>query len=161
MATEARKPPGAPAETGTRTYSIGEAADILGISIQSLRLYERLGLIVPLRRSSRHRRYTESDIERVRCLRRALDRTQVTLDSIVTVFSRLRCWEIMGCTAEERENCPAFHNAEAPCWISSGKDWACRSEKCHDCPVYRSIGNAPVLHTSALQETFAPLRTQS
>lgn len=150
MATEARKAPAGLAEAGTRTYSIGEAADILGISIQSLRLYERLGLIVPLRRSSRHRRYTELDIERVRCLRRALDRTQVTLDSIVTLFSRLRCWEIMGCAAEKRENCPAFHNPGAPCWISSGKDWACRSEKCHDCPVYRSIGNAPVLRASVL-----------
>lgn len=46
------------------TYSIAEAADRLGISTDTLRYYERDGLmlVAPGRASSGHRRYTDDDL---------------------------------------------------------------------------------------------------
>lgn len=47
-----------------RTYSIAEAARRLGLTTDTLRYYERDGLMVvtPGRASSGHRRYTEADL---------------------------------------------------------------------------------------------------
>jgi DNA-binding transcriptional MerR regulator len=48
----------------TTTYSIAEAADRVGLSADTLRYYERDGLLVesPGRAPSGHRRYTEKDL---------------------------------------------------------------------------------------------------
>ena len=48
----------------TTTYSIAEAAERLGLSADTLRYYERDGLLVesPGRAPSGHRRYTENDL---------------------------------------------------------------------------------------------------
>ena len=46
-----------------KTYIISEVAEFTGISIDTLRYYERIGLIHRVDRlSNTHRRYTESDI---------------------------------------------------------------------------------------------------
>src|SRR5512139_4055648 len=50
-------------------YTIGTAARILGISVHTIRMYERNGLIVPHKTDSRQKRYAESDIERLHCIR--------------------------------------------------------------------------------------------
>ena len=59
-----------------REYTIGEAADLSGLSEHTLRYYERAGLLQAVRRqrSSRHRRYSAEDVARLRtlaCLRAA------------------------------------------------------------------------------------------
>jgi len=56
-------------------YSAGEVSKKLGLSKDSLRYYEREGLLPPIKRNpSGHRAYTESDVEwifLIRCLRDA------------------------------------------------------------------------------------------
>jgi len=57
-----------------RTYRIGELASAAGVNVETVRFYERRGL---LRQPDRpdpgagHRRYPESDLERLRQIRRA------------------------------------------------------------------------------------------
>lgn len=49
-------------------YVISVAAEIAGVHPQTLRMYERKGLIAPKRTSGNTRRYSERDIERVRAI---------------------------------------------------------------------------------------------
>lgn len=125
----------------TRLYTIGEASDLLGISISSIRSYERLGLIIAHRRSSKHRRFTEGDLERIRCIRKLLDHSTVTLESLVTKLATIPCWQIMGCLPEETATCPAYKQRDEPCWNSTDKTWACRASECRECPVYATISS--------------------
>ena len=46
-------------------YPIGTAARMLNVSVHTLRLYEREGLILPHRKDTGHRLYSNADIERV------------------------------------------------------------------------------------------------
>ena len=60
-------------EATTRPLSVGEAAVTTGLSVHTLRYYERIGLLDPISRaSSGHRTYTPVDIgwiEFLKCLR--------------------------------------------------------------------------------------------
>ncbi|WP_176308640.1 MerR family transcriptional regulator [Micromonospora sp. NBS 11-29] len=49
---------------------IGELADRTGVSVRSLRYYEEQGLLTSLRSPSGHRRYLESQIERINLIQR-------------------------------------------------------------------------------------------
>lgn len=55
---------------GFREYTVQETAEITGLSEHTLRYYERIGLITPVRRASgsRHRRYTAIDLARIESL---------------------------------------------------------------------------------------------
>ena len=59
-----RRRPGATATTGV--YGITVAADLAGMSVQALRLYERKGLLQPVRTPGGTRRYSDNDITRLR-----------------------------------------------------------------------------------------------
>lgn len=51
------------------TYTIDEAAKRTGLTVHTLRYYERIGLLAPVgRASSGHRRYTEADLGSVEFL---------------------------------------------------------------------------------------------
>lgn len=63
---------------GTRTsalgvYGITVAAELLGVGEQTLRLYERKGLLEPTRTSGGTRRYSDDDLEVVKRVRELLD----------------------------------------------------------------------------------------
>jgi MerR family transcriptional regulator/heat shock protein HspR len=47
-------------------YGISVAAELSGIPVQSLRLYERYGLLSPSRSNGGTRRYSANDLERLR-----------------------------------------------------------------------------------------------
>ncbi|HEX7356051.1 MAG TPA: MerR family transcriptional regulator [Mycobacteriales bacterium] len=53
--------------TGARgVYSISVAAELTGVGIQTLRLYEARGLVTPERTEGGTRRYSADDLDRVR-----------------------------------------------------------------------------------------------
>lgn len=51
-------------------YVISVAADLVGVHPQTLRIYERKGLLSPSRTAGNTRRYSERDIERLRTIQR-------------------------------------------------------------------------------------------
>jgi MerR family transcriptional regulator/heat shock protein HspR len=50
----------------TAVFVISVAAELAGVHPQTLRIYERKGLVEPMRTDGGNRRYSEADIERLR-----------------------------------------------------------------------------------------------
>src|SRR6476660_979051 len=58
--------PGPASDGSTGVYGITVAAELAGMSVQALRLYERKGLLEPARTGGGSHRYSDSDIARLR-----------------------------------------------------------------------------------------------
>lgn len=77
-------------------YFISMAARLLGMHPQTLRKYERLGLVQPTRRIGAMRLYSQEELERLRQIKRLVDEVGVNLAgvqrllSIAEVVERLR-----------------------------------------------------------------------
>lgn len=70
-------------------YMIGVAAQLCGIHPQTLRQYERLGLVVPSRAGAKNRLYSESDILRVRRIQRLTQELGVNLAGVEVILRLL------------------------------------------------------------------------
>ncbi|WP_025735701.1 MerR family transcriptional regulator [Mycobacterium genavense] len=67
-------------------YGISVAAELSGIAVQSLRLYERYGLLTPSRSEGGTRRYSADDIARLRRISALVD-AGVNLAGIARILS--------------------------------------------------------------------------
>lgn len=63
-------------------YIISVAAELSGVHPQTLRMYERRGLLAPERTSGNTRRYSERDIERIRMIQELTQREGVSLAGV-------------------------------------------------------------------------------
>ena len=70
-------------------YIISVAARMLGVQTQTLRYYERLGLIEPARTRGNQRVFSNNDIERVRRIRGLMDDLGVNLAGVEVVLKLL------------------------------------------------------------------------
>jgi MerR family transcriptional regulator/heat shock protein HspR len=66
-------------ESRTAVYVISVAAELAGVHPQTLRVYERKGLLAPERTSGNTRRYSAQDIERLRRIQELTQREGVNL----------------------------------------------------------------------------------
>lgn len=76
---------GAPA-SGHAVYGISVAAELSGVAVQSLRLYERHGLVTPARSDGGTRRYSADDLVRLQRIS-ALVAAGVNLAGIARILS--------------------------------------------------------------------------
>jgi MerR family transcriptional regulator, heat shock protein HspR len=67
-------------------YSIKIAAELCGMHEQSLRLYERRGLIAPSRTPGNVRRFSDADIEHIRFIKRLVDDLGVNLAGVEVIM---------------------------------------------------------------------------
>ena len=77
-------------------FIISVAARMLGVHAQTLRYYERAGLVAPSRSRGRIRLYSQADIERIRQVQRLIDDLGVNLagaEVIIDMGRRLRMLE--------------------------------------------------------------------
>jgi MerR family transcriptional regulator/heat shock protein HspR len=77
-------------------FIISVAARMLGVHAQTLRYYERVGLLTPSRSSGRIRLYSQRDLDRVRQVQRLIDDLGVNLagaEVIIDMSNRLRALE--------------------------------------------------------------------
>lgn len=130
-----------PAES-QRSYSISEAADILCVSVPTLRMYEREGLVIPSRRDSGHRAYTETQLERIRCYRQTMAHDKITIAHLKRLLSLIPCWEINQCSESSRATCKAYPSRDAPCWEVTDKSWQSQCGECLECEVYKRSQDA-------------------
>jgi MerR family transcriptional regulator/heat shock protein HspR len=68
---------------------IGVAAQLCGVHPQTLRQYERLGLVVPSRVGAKNRLYSEMDILRVRRIQRLTQQMGVNLAGVELILRLL------------------------------------------------------------------------
>lgn len=69
-----------------RFYTIKVAAELCGMHEQSLRMYERRGLITPQRSTGNIRRFTDDDIEQIRFIKRLVDDLGVNLAGVEVII---------------------------------------------------------------------------
>jgi MerR family transcriptional regulator/heat shock protein HspR len=121
-------------------YTISNAAKLLGISVHTLRMYEREGLIIPFKKESGQRLYSDQDINRVVCIRNSINAEKLNIQGIRKILSLIPCWAIINCSKEDQKNCQAYSTFSKPCWIYNHKKNMCKGKDCRECEVYRSFG---------------------
>lgn len=124
-----------------KLFSPREAALELGLSVESLRLYEREGLFVPYKLSSGHRRYTEQDIEWIGCIQKQIHENKLNFAGIRYLLSLLPCHEMKQCCMEDFNSCPAGKKSNEPCWSFDGTPCKAKGENCRSCVVYQQVLN--------------------
>jgi len=122
-------------------YSIGTAARMTGVSVHTLRMYEREGLIIPVKSPGNQRLYSQSDIERIQCIRAAITEAKISIAGIKHIQAMIPCWQIINCPAEQRNACEAYKNSSAGCWTYKHKKNVCSKIECRQCVVYQKASN--------------------
>ena len=84
-------------------FTIRVAAEAVNVHQQTLRHYERLGLIQPHRGKGEIRYYTARDIERLRQIRRLMDELKVNLAGVEVILNMTERMEVMQLEMEERQ----------------------------------------------------------
>jgi hypothetical protein len=113
-------------------FPIGVVADLLGVTEQTLRLYEVQGLVKPTRKH-RERYYCAGDVQWLECLRHLIHREKVSIEGVKRLLTFAPCWKIIGI----RE-----------------------SLQCAQCPVFRDGSGGPVINGTERKAASAePLKT--
>jgi MerR family transcriptional regulator/heat shock protein HspR len=88
-------------------FTIGVAAQMLGVHPRTLRIYEEEGLITPLRKGQ-WRYFTMNDIKWIECLREMIHEHGVSIAAVKKLLQYTPCWNITDCPFEKRKQCTAF-----------------------------------------------------
>jgi MerR family transcriptional regulator/heat shock protein HspR len=118
--------------------SIGTLAEKVGLSDSAIRKYENASLLIAHRTPSGHRRFCHEDIDRVRNIQRMIQDLGVSIEGIRRLQAMLPCWDLLPCSSEKREKCPAFQDNTKPCWMVKGLDCTpSHGNECRQCVIYR------------------------
>jgi len=138
MKKEIKKEVSEESKKGMPLYPIGIVAELIGTTDQTLRLYEKHGLIKPSRRN-KNRFYSENDVKWLRCLRDIIHVKKISIEGIKKLLDYAPCWEMTGCSEERKNQCSAFIDKTKPCWELNRMICNRKTGKiCEDCIVYIS-----------------------
>lgn len=122
-------------------YTIGVVAELMGTTNQTLRLYEKHGLIKPSRKN-KNRFYSENDIRWLFCLRELIHTKKISIEGIKKLLNYAPCWEITACPKDRKNKCLAYIDRVKPCWELNEMICSRRSDskenRCEDCVVFIS-----------------------
>lgn len=82
------------AEVDLPVYPIGVVAEHLGVSGQTLRLYESKGLLRPARRNG-ERYYSTCDVRWLACLRHLIHEDKVSVEGVRHLMRFAPCWQVV------------------------------------------------------------------
>ncbi|MCG2822593.1 MAG: MerR family transcriptional regulator [Desulfurivibrionaceae bacterium] len=88
-------------------FTISAAAEMLAVTPRTLRMYERDGLLIPVRHG-KWRYYSLDNLKWVSCLRSMIHEHGISLAAIHKLLQYTPCWNIAGCPFEKRKLCTAF-----------------------------------------------------
>jgi len=116
-------------DRGAPLYAISTAAQQVGLSARTLRIYEDEGLIRPARKGSDQRVYSDQDLIWVRCISELIHGHSLTTTGIRRLLDLIPCWEIKHCPEDISSRCAPFLNipdmaARAPASRLAGQEQA-------------------------------------
>jgi hypothetical protein len=86
-------------------YGIAVAAQRVGLSARTLRIYEQEGLLRPARQSGDQRLYSEQDLIWIRCISELIHGHSLTTVGIRRLLDLIPCWEIKHCPDDVAARC--------------------------------------------------------
>ena len=92
-------------------FTIAVAAQQVGLSARTLRIYEQEGLLRPARRPEGDQRlYSEQDLIWIRCISELIHGHSLTTAGIRRLLDLIPCWEVKRCPDEVAARCAPFLN---------------------------------------------------
>lgn len=120
-------------------YKIGEVARNLNIAVETIRMYEREGLVIPEKKASGQRLFNEEDVHWISCIRRLIQEQGLNIEGIRRMLALMPCWHLKPCAEADRKKCPVFSGSAKPCWmIKPALPAVCQTADCRRCNVYRN-----------------------
>ncbi len=144
-------------KSNTPVYTISMAAKLLGVSVHTLRMYENKGLIIPHKKESGQRLYSDLDVDRLKCLRKVINEERIGITGILRLLSLIPCWGIINCSLKDRENCQAYNGYAKPCWMFVHKNNYCAGRDCRGCEVYQNSGECKNIKDKLKELTAATI----
>ena len=123
------------------SVKIGAVARHFGVSVDLIRLYEREGLLIPLKSPRGTRYFTEHDFVWIGTILRLVREARLNFAGIRHLLALLPCWQIRKCGFESKKNCPVISDASRPCWANRASCPVVSTQDCYFCEVYRSAPN--------------------
>jgi MerR family transcriptional regulator, heat shock protein HspR len=140
-------------DRNTPLYSIGVISDLLNVSVHTIRLYESEGLIIPFKKDSKHRLYSQNDLIRLKCIIESIREKKFSIAAIKMMYSLIPCWSIIKCSENEREECSAYNSNLMPCWTYKHQNNTCENITCNQCEVYLKHSNCDSIKESIKEST--------
>lgn len=125
-------------DKGRPVYTIGTAAEILGVHPRTLRLYEDGGLLRPARKKNR-RFYSANDLQWIGTIRYLIHEKGLNQEGLRRLLARIPCWQIRNCASQTGNGCQAPDDLTTPCW-DLARQAGDESKLCYECEVYLSAG---------------------
>ena len=94
-------------------YSIGIVSELLDVHPETIRTWERSGLMLPPRRRSGKRTFSGNDLKRLQFIQ-SLAQEGLSLRAIRYYLRLYPCWHNDECT--NQSNCPSGEGYTKPCW---------------------------------------------
>lgn len=85
-------------------YSNGEISELTDTPPYTIRYWEKLGLIRPLRLVTGHRRYTASDIETIKKIKDLMDKSGFTPEGVKKMLLKEKKQKTISAAAKQKED---------------------------------------------------------
>lgn len=131
-------------EQNTPLYAIGVVAEMLGVHPETLRVWEREGLVIPARRG-RQRYYSNRDLKRVSFVHTLINQKGLNFAGVRELIAVYPCWRSVDCPGGERRS-PDPGTHVRPCWQEQGSYCTAISDKadlCASCEHRTKCGSCP------------------
>ena len=113
---------------------IGAVAELLGVCVRTIRIYEESGLVKP-RRKHNQRLYSFNDVCWLGRIRELINEEGYDIEELARLISLPACWQLINCPEELRSECPVAKYPGKRCW-EIAKKRGCALE-CGACQIYR------------------------
>ena len=88
-------------------YTIGIVAKLLGVCCATLRIWEKNGLIKPVR-LGKNRYYSKADLDQLEHVKKLIQKKRINIEGVKAILNTKPCWEITNCPPEVRNPCVVY-----------------------------------------------------